>query len=114
MSVTASGARHHRVTVQQPGAPVPDGGGSFTVTWIDAVPPTWQVAITSPSGSALEHAALGTTLTTATHVIRGPYRPDITTATQLRFGARTFQIDGVRDADERHGELEVTCREVPS
>jgi len=112
MSVTASGARRTWVTVQQPGTPVPDGGGSFTTTWVDAVPPTWQVAITSAAGSALERAAAGTTITTATHVIRGPYRPDITTATQLVAGARTFQVDGVRDVDERHRELEVIGREV--
>lgn len=114
MSVTASGVRRQRVTVQQPGTPVPDGGGSFTVTWVDAVPPTWQVAITAAAGASLERAAHGTTITTATHVIRGPYRPDITTATQLLLGSRTFQIDGVRDVDERHRELELIGREVPA
>lgn len=108
------GARPHWATVVQPqGLPVPDGDGSFTQAWVTAVPPIWQIAITSPSQAAVERIAPGTTITTGTYVISGPYRSDITTASRVLFGPRIFQVEAFRDREERHLELECLCRELP-
>lgn len=110
MKTVASGLRRHRVTVQQP-TPAPDTEGSFQQGWVTATPPTWQVAIAAEA-PALERAAPGTTLTTGARIITGPYRADITTASRVLVGTRIFQVDGIRDPEDRHVELELLCREL--
>jgi head-tail adaptor len=111
MKHTASGKRRHLVTVQQPATTGPDADGAFTTTYAPATPATWKVAIVAEP-AALERQAPGTTITTAAHRVLGPYRADITTATQLVLGTRTFQVDGVRDPEERHRELDLLVREL--
>ena len=106
-----SGAYRHRVTVQAPGATVQDGDGGYTEGWVDANPPTWFVSL-GAAGRDGEARAAGTTIAAATHLVRGRYRADVTTATRLLLGARVFNILTVRDLDERRRKLEVVCAEV--
>jgi SPP1 family predicted phage head-tail adaptor len=109
--LSATGAYRHLVTVQAPGPAVPDGDGGFTETWPNADPPTWFVSIgTARVGG--EAAAAGTTIATASHLVRGRYRADVTTNTRLTIDGRVFNVIDVRDLDERRRVLELVCAEV--
>lgn len=104
--------RPHRVTLQNPGPAVPDGDGGFTQSWTDLVPPAWSVKIAPATAADLERVTAGTVLATATHVVTGPYRPDITTLTRALFNGRQFAVTGVSDPEERHVETIAICVEV--
>lgn len=110
--LTGSGAYRSRVTVQAPGAPAADGDGGYTETWVDGLPATWAVSLGAAGTTGGESAMQGTTITTATHLVRGRYRADVTTHTRLVLGARLFNVLQVRDVDERHRVLELICTEV--
>jgi len=107
----ASGTYRHRVTVQTPGVSVPDGDGGFTESWVDSDPPTWAVSI-GPAAGAVDTAMAGTVIGTATHEIRGRYHAGVSTNARLVFEGRVFHVTQVRNVDERHRTLEVTCAEV--
>jgi head-tail adaptor len=110
--LSATGAYRHLVTVQAPGPAVPDGDGGFTETWPNATPPTWFVSIGTARVAGEAPAAGATTIATASHLIRGRYRADVTTKTRLVLGARVFNVIDVRDLDERRRVLELVCAEV--
>jgi head-tail adaptor len=95
------GAYRHLVTVQNPGPPVPDGDGGFTQTWTDATPAQWHVSITPATQADLERLAAGTVISTASHVVRGDFHPDVTTLTRLTLGAQVFAITGTVNVDLR-------------
>jgi head-tail adaptor len=102
----------HRVTVQNPGPPVADGQGGYTEGWNDAVPPVLDVSITPATARDLERIAAGTVLTQATHLIRGRYHPQISTASHLLFGARVFAVIYVGNPEERNTEIVLVCAEL--
>jgi len=104
---TTIGTHRHLVTVQGPGVPVPDGDGGYTTTWSNLVPPTWYCSIEPATARDLERVTAGTVISTATHVIKGRYHPQIDTSTRLVFETRVFQITGVSDPEERH--IETIC-----
>jgi SPP1 family predicted phage head-tail adaptor len=112
-SPIASGRRGwHRVTVQN-STQGPDGDGGYTETWTDASPATWKVEVTPAPARDLERLTGGTTISTSTHLVTGPYRADVTTKTRLLLTAtRILQVDVRRDPDERHVELVLTCTEL--
>jgi head-tail adaptor len=106
----ARGARRHLVTVQNPGPPVPDGDGGFTQTWTDGTPAMWYVAITPATQADLERLAAGTVISTASHVVRGDFHPEVTTLTRMLFGAQVFAITGTVNVDLRS--IEMLCGAV--
>jgi SPP1 family predicted phage head-tail adaptor len=108
----AAGAYRHRVTVQVPATTGPDGDGGSTQTWTDADPPTWAVSLTAAPRREGERPDAGTTITTAANLVRGRYRPDVTTHSRLLLEGRVFNVLNVQDLEERHRVLEVTCTEV--
>lgn len=83
---------------------VPDGDGGMTETWVDLEPP-WAVAIQPATVRDLERNTAGTIVATATHIIRGRYRPDVTVEARMVFNGRTFRITGVANPKERDLEL---------
>ena len=105
------GAYRHVARFQAPGPAEPDGEGGFTETWADLEPPTWAVSIRPATVRDLERETAGTVITSATHVITGRYRPDVTTATRMIFRGRTFEITGVVDVDERAIEMHLIAEE---
>jgi head-tail adaptor len=107
---SAVGTHRHVVTVQGPGAPVPDGDGAFTTSWTNLVPSTWRCSIEPATARDLERVAGGTVISTASHIVRGNYHPQITVATRLMFGTRAFSVVGVADPEERH--IETICTAV--
>ena len=102
--------RKDRILFQRPGPPVPDGTG-FTQSWIDQPPPT-DAHITPATTAALEHIGAGTVLAQATHLVRIPYRDDLTTKARFTVDGRNLSILGIFDPDERHAQLTLVCAEV--
>lgn len=110
------GRSDYRQLVTLVGPPVvttPDGQGGYTQT-LTALTPSWYCAIRPASQRDLERTTSGTTITSATHLVEGDYRADITTATQLLFNGRTLFVNDVRNVDERNITLILACSEVVS
>lgn len=97
------GAYRHVVTFQTP-TTGPDGDGGIVETWTDLDPP-WDVAIQPATVRDLEKNTAGTIVATATHIIRGRYRPDVGVDARMMFNGRTFRILGVASPNERQLEL---------
>jgi len=109
-----AGALRHQVTLEQPGAAVPDGEGGYTETWTALTPsPVWA-AIQPASARDLERVFAGASQATASHLVTLRYHAGVTTATRLTFGTRVFAITGVQNLDERNKELVLACEEVVS
>jgi head-tail adaptor len=105
------GAYRHVVTLAGLGAPVPDGDGGYTIGPAPLDPPTWHCSIDPATQRELEQVSAGTVITTASHIVRGRWRPDITTETQLTFRGRTLHVTSVRNLEERNITLELVCEE---
>jgi SPP1 family predicted phage head-tail adaptor len=104
--------RPHKVTLQSPGPAVSDGDGGFTQSWTDLVPPSWTCEIKPATERDLERVAAGTVITTNTYIVKGPYRPDVTTKARLLFNGREFSITSVANPEERNVELILVGVEV--
>jgi head-tail adaptor len=109
---TSVANRPHWVTFQDPGPAVPDGDGGFTQSWFNLVPPSLYVSIEPATAKDLERLAAGTVLATASHIVTGPYHPQVTTATRIVFGTRVFAITGVANPEERCIETICVCVEL--
>ena len=112
MDLVPAGLRPHVVTLSNPGAPSPDGDGSYTQTYTALSPATLQVQIAPATARDLERATAGTVISQATHILRGPYHAGVTTETRVTFGARTFSVLGVVNVAERSVSMELFCTEV--
>jgi len=99
----AIGEYRHVVTFQTP-TTGPDGDGGVTETWGDLLP-RWHVAIQPATVRDLERNAGGAIVATATHIIRGRYRSDVTVAARMVFDGRVFRITGIANPKERNREL---------
>jgi len=99
---SAIGTHRHLVTCQGPGTPVADGDGGYTTGWSNLVPPTWRCSIEPATERDLERVAAGTVISTASHVLKGLYHPQLAVSSRLIFGTRVFQVTGVSDPEERH------------
>ena len=104
--------RPHRVTLQNPGPAVADGSGETTQSWTDLVPATLMVKIEAASAAVLERVTAGALIASATHIISGPYHPQVTTRTRMLFDGRVFSVKGVDDPEERHVDVVFICVEV--
>lgn len=107
----AAGRRRHTVVLQNPG-PLVIVDGEQVVTWMDATPRTWQVAIEPATARDLERVTAGTVLAMASHVVTGPYRADVTTQTRILFGIRVLNVLGVSNPEEKNVETIATATEV--
>lgn len=106
------GDRPHRMTWQNPGPAVTDGDGGYTQTWTDCTPPTTSVKIAPATIATLERLAAGTVLSTASHVVTGPYHPQIKTTSRGLYNGRIFSVIGVANPDEANVETIALCVEV--
>src|SRR5689334_6955085 len=99
---TSVNDRPHRVTFQNPGPRVPDGEGGYTQSWLDLNPPAMNMRIETATAQRLEQLAAGSTtlIAKATHLITGPFHPQVTTKTRVQFTGRTFAVLGVSDPDQ--------------
>ena len=108
----ARGAYRHAVRFQNPGPPVADGDGGFTQSWIDLVPPTWRVSIQPATARDLERVAGGSVISSASHIVRGDFHPDVSTLTRIVFDGRVLAITGKQNLDERDVTMELVAVEV--
>lgn len=108
----AIGQYRHRVTLEGPGAAVPDGEGGWTEGFGPLDPPVWDCSIQPASARDLESIGAGTVLSQATHVIKGRYHAGITTQSRLLFESRTFNVVYLANRDERDIESNLVCAEV--
>ena len=111
-----AGQRIHRVTFQNPGDPISDGYGGYTEGWADCVPPFLVMAIKPASAADMERIAAGTVTATATHVMVGPYHPEVTTKSRavwadVRGKSHECSIAGVVNPDARCIDMIVLCEE---
>lgn len=110
--MTAIGEYRHRITVQNPGGMVPDGDGGFTEGWSAATPPEIDASIQRASTRDLERVTAGSVLSTATHLIRCRFHPQLTTNSRLLFRGRVFEVQSAQDIDERQIAMVLICAEV--
>jgi len=108
----ARGDYRHTVTFQNPGPAVPDGDGGYTQSWVDLVPASWRVSITPATARDLERVAAGSVISSASHLVRGDFHPDVTTKTRIVFDGRQFSITGKQNPDERNVTMELLAVEV--
>jgi hypothetical protein len=84
---TARGQRALKCRVETIGPPQPDGDGGFVEQWVALNPPDWWAAVDNlTTGHRVrdqEHTVSKTIETTALHLLRGDWRPDITTVCRV-------------------------------
>ena len=112
--VTAIARRPHRVSFQNPGPAQDTPDGTYTQTWADLQPPALWMAIEPATARALESIAAGAVLGIATHLLRGPYHPQIQAKTRARFKDRIFEVTHVQNPDQANKELVIVAVEVLS
>jgi head-tail adaptor len=110
--------RPHRITLQNPGPPVPDGEGGFEPSWLAVTPPQLWASIEPASRGSLEAVTAGTVIATATHLIVAPFHPQVTPASRVQFydtlrqRDRIFTVSSLCDTQERDLEMTLICAEV--
>jgi head-tail adaptor len=109
---TSIADRPHFVQLQNPGVAIPDGDGGFTQTYADLTPSHLFMKISPATASDLERIAAGTVLSTATHIVKGPFHPQVTTETRLIHRGRVFNVTGGGSPDELRVEMELAAVEL--
>lgn len=109
----AIGDYRHRVTVQGPlGAAVADAEGGYLQVYASLTPADWYCSIVPATQRDLERVTAGTVMASASHVVTGRYRADITTQTRLIFQNRTLHVSSVANLEERNVTLQLVCQEI--
>lgn len=106
------GTLRHLVTLEGPGPAVPDGDGGFTRAWSPLSPSQMWASIMPATARDLERLVANTVQSTASHVITMRFHPQVNTQTRIVFGARTFQVNGVQNPEEKNVELRIAATEV--
>lgn len=106
------GSYRHRVTVEGPGDPVPDGDGGYTEGYGPLDPGTWDCSIAPATTKDLEQVAGGTVISQATHIVKGRYHRGLTTRARLVFKGRVLNVVHVANREERDIESILICAEV--
>lgn len=106
---TSIAARPHLVALSTPGELVPDGAGGWIQEDAPMVPPTWNCRIQPATVRDLEQLTNSAIVSQATVVITGPWRPDITTETIIKYRGQTYRVNGVQSPDELRVETVVFC-----
>lgn len=109
-----SGAQKERVTLQNPGAKVPDGDGGYTQTYapfLERVPAKVEAA----TARNLERVIANSVQAQASHLVTVRYNADTTTESRVvwhhRAGDKTLSVTGVHD-DGNGVELVLACNEA--
>jgi SPP1 family predicted phage head-tail adaptor len=109
---TSVGLRHARVSFQKPGPPVGNPDGGYEQSWIDLVPFSLSVRIAPPTARDMEQVIAGTVTATITHVISGPWHPQVTTKTRINYNGRVFFVASVANVEERNVEMVLLATEI--
>lgn len=106
----ATGRRQHLVTLQSLASTQMTSDSDYAAT-PSTIGTAWA-AIEPATAQRLERLVPGTVIAQATHIVTIPYMAGITTKAQVVFGARTFNVVGVANPEERNIELVLVCVEV--
>jgi head-tail adaptor len=106
------GDRPHHVFWQNPGTTTPDSEGGGVMSWVDCVPPATWCKIEAATAQTLERLRVGTVTAVASHVISGPFHPQLTVSSRGIFNGRTFQVTNAVNVDERSATTAALCTEV--
>ena len=90
---------------------VSDGGGGTVEVWSDK-PPAWPIDIRPATVRDLERQTAGTITATATHIIHGRDRVDVTIKCRIVFDGRIFLITGLARPKERPIDLYLFAKET--
>ena len=101
------GTLRNRFTIQQ-ATETRDSYGAVTQTWADLMT-VWGMI---EPGSNSESVASQQTVNHGSSRITIRYRTGITPKMRLKFGERTFNINGITNRGERNIELTLDCREA--
>ena len=102
-----AGRLRHRITVQSVGSTY-DAYGDLSDSW-STLASVW--ASISPISGREEDIASELS-GVVTHSIRVRYRSGISEQNRIQFGSRVFQIESVRNWNERNVYLEILAKEV--
>lgn len=112
---TNIGKKPHRVSLQNPTAPVRDSDGQPTNGWYDLNPPAVQARIEDATAAAMERVAGGGAVTaTATHIVTISFHLEVTNQTRVLYNGRRFNVTSVVDVEMLHTELKLLCVEEVS
>lgn len=106
------GERPHRVTLENPGALVPDGDGGFIEGW-ETLAQLWG-KVSPASAADIERIVAGTVTALLPFIISVPYVAGVTTLTRCTYHGRIFAVLGVRNVDERNIRLDILTEERAS
>jgi head-tail adaptor len=109
---TSIAERHCWTQLQNPGPAIPDSEGGFTTAWTDCDPAHLFLSISPATARELERIAAGTVLATATHIVKGPFHPQVGVQTRLIYRGRVFNVTGGGSPDERRVEMELVVVEL--
>lgn len=108
----AVGELRHRIVLENPGTPIPDGDGGFTQVYTALTPSPVSAAIFPATARDLEYLSAGTVTSVASHVIQMRYHPGVTTQTRITFGTRVFNVTGLINVEERNIETIALAVEI--
>lgn len=102
-----AGALARQIRIEAP-VETPDGAGGSLTVW--SLVAETSAAVSPLSGRELLEA--GALSSDVTHRVLIRYRSGITPKCRVRLGDRVLRVNVVRDIEERHRELELSCTEV--
>lgn len=111
ISTTIGACRHYvaLVRTQQYSA---DGDGGFLDVQLPLTPAHWYCSIEAIGANREKLTAATTVESSATHVLRGRFHPQIDTTTRVLFGSRRLDVQSVQDTDQRQQEMTVLATEI--
>ena len=110
MNRANAGKRRHRITLESPTITQSTTNGEKTTTW-ESEAEVWA-AIEPVAGSGRETLIAKSFNATTSHRITILYRGDIRNTWRVRFGSRTFGIDGIITPDEIKDSQILYCTET--
>lgn len=103
-----AGNRRHLVSLKSAGTKA-DGKGGFTDVLTDLDPATLYVSIEPATTKDL--IANKTVISWASHIVKGPFHPQVTTSTRIYFNGRRLDVAGVQNLEERSIDMTLSCVE---
>lgn len=99
------GGQRNLINVFNPGAPVSDGDGGFTLTYSAAMQPTWWASIERAGQQKAARVFSDTTLSHATHLLQGRFHPQLITKSRVTWTDRSSVLHtaDVLDVDDVQG-----------
>lgn len=107
--MATAGERRHTIELENPGEPVSDNEGGFTVVPVNLG--RFKAKIEPSTQRNLERLVSNTVASEVSHVVSLPYVDGVTTKTNVLFGVRVLQVVGIQNPEERNLELRLACVE---